>query len=115
MIEEAIEIASQGSGLTLLPEFYLLRGDLLLLLPEPNGPAAESWYRQAFQVARELDARMPQLRAAMGLCRSQRASGDMRARGLLSDVYATFGEGFTTPDMIDAPRNLLDSSPQPNC
>ena len=30
-IEEAIEIA--GSGLTLVPEFYLLKGDLLLALP----------------------------------------------------------------------------------
>jgi hypothetical protein len=111
LIEEAIEIASQGSGLTLLVEFYVLRGDLLLLLPEPNGSAAESWFRRAFDVARELDARMPQLRAAMGLCRSQRESDGMeRAHELLSGVYAMFTEGFTTPDLIDA-RNLLDSLP----
>jgi predicted ATPase len=111
LIEEAIEIAGQGSGLTLLVEFYVLRGDLLLLLPEPNRPAAEGWFRRAFDVARELDARLPQLRAAMGLCRSQRESGGTdRARELLSGVYATFTEGFTTPDLIDA-RNLLHSPP----
>jgi tetratricopeptide (TPR) repeat protein len=51
LIEEAIEIASQGSGLTLLPEFYLLRGDLLLLLPERDVSAAESWFRRAFDGA----------------------------------------------------------------
>jgi predicted ATPase/class 3 adenylate cyclase len=111
LIEEAIEIAGQGTGLTLLPEFYVLKGDLLLLLPEPDRSAAESWFQRALDVARELDARMPQLRAAIGLCRSQRQSGDLeRTRGLLSGVYATFTEGFTTLDLIDA-RNLLDSLP----
>jgi hypothetical protein len=110
LIEEALEIAGQGSGLTLLPEFYVLKGDLLLLLPESDGSVAESWFQRAFDVARELDARMPQLRAAIGLYRAQREPGGMeRARGLLSGVHATFTEGFTTPDLIDA-RNLLDRS-----
>ena len=111
LIDEAIEIADQGSGLTLLVEFYVLRAGLLLLLPEPDRSGAERWFRRAFDVARELDARMPQLRAAMGLWRSQReTAGTERAHELLSDVYATFTEGFTTPDLVDA-RNLLDSLP----
>jgi predicted ATPase len=107
LIEEAIEIAGQGSGLTLLPEFYLLRGELLLLLPERDVSAAESWFRRAFDDARELDARMPQLRAAMGLCRAALVSGGgmESARRVLSAVYATFTEGFATADLIDA-RNL---------
>ena len=107
LIEEAIEIAGQGSGLTLLPEFYLLRGELLLLLPERDVSAAESWFRRAFDGARELDARMPQLRAAMGLCRAARVSGGgmESARRVLSAVYATFTEGFANADLIDA-RNL---------
>jgi hypothetical protein len=48
-IEEAIEIA--GSGLTLVPEFYLLKGDLLLALPEANGTSAESWFQRASDAA----------------------------------------------------------------
>jgi predicted ATPase len=113
LIDEAIEIAGTGSGLTLLPEFYSLKGDLLLLhLPEANGPGAEPWFQQAFDVARDLDARMIQLRAAIGLCRSQRERGDAQHGGeLLSAVYATFTEGFTTPDLIDA-RDLLARVPQ---
>jgi hypothetical protein len=76
LIEEAIEIADQGSGLTLLPEFYSLKGDLLLLIPPAKGSNAEPWFQRAFDTARGLDARMTQLRAAIGLCRSQRDRGD---------------------------------------
>jgi predicted ATPase/class 3 adenylate cyclase len=108
LIDEAIEIVGQGSGLTLLPEFHVLKGELLLALGEANGEGAESWFLRAFEGARELDARMPQLRAAIGLCRAQREGGDAeQGSGLLSATYATFTEGFTTPDLIDA-RDLLD-------
>jgi predicted ATPase/class 3 adenylate cyclase len=108
-IEDAIEIADQGSGLTLLPEFYSLKGSLMAALPEANGRGAEDWFLRAFTVAQELDARTPQLRAAIGLCRSQRERGDAQhANELLSGVYATFTEGFTTPDLIDA-GDLLKS------
>ena len=112
LIDEAIEIADTGSGLTLLPEFYSLKGDLALLLPEPNGSGAEPWFQQAFDVARDLDARMIQLRAAIGLCRSQRERSNAQHTGeQLSAVYAKFTEGFTTPDLIDA-RDLLERAPQ---
>jgi predicted ATPase/class 3 adenylate cyclase len=112
LIEEAIEIADTGSGLTLLPEFYSLKGDLLRLLPAADGPGPGSWFQQAFDVARDLDARMIQLRAAIGLCRSQQEPGDAPHAGeLLSAVYATFTEGFTTRDLIDA-ADLLESLPQ---
>jgi tetratricopeptide (TPR) repeat protein len=111
-IEEAIEIVDEGSGLTLAPEFYLRKGDLLLALPEANGDGAEPWFMRAFDVARELDARMPQLRAAIGLCRSQRERGDAEnGSGLLSATYATFTEGFTTRDLIEA-EDLLERLPR---
>jgi predicted ATPase/class 3 adenylate cyclase len=106
MIDEAIEIAGIGSGLTLLPEFYRLKGDLLHAIPEPNGSGAESWLLRAFDVAEELEARMLQLRAAIGLCRSQRDVRQAAAR--LNAIHATFTEGFTIPDLIDA-RALLEN------
>jgi len=111
LIEEALEIADQGSGLTLLPEFYSLKGDLLLALREANSLEAEPWFQRAFDAAGELDAKMMQLRAAIGLCRSQRERGHAQhGRDLLSAVYATFTEGFTTPDLIDA-AHLLEGPP----
>ena len=48
---------------------------------------------------RRLGARMPQLRAAVGLCRAQPTA---ESRELLRAIHATFTEGFTTPDLADA-------------
>jgi predicted ATPase/class 3 adenylate cyclase len=106
-IEEAIEIADQGSGLTLLPEFHVLKSDLLLLSGADG--AAEASFQRAFDMARELEARMPQLRAAMGLCRSRAERGDAEhALRQLSAISETFTEGLATPDLIEA-RALLES------
>ena len=46
---------------------------------------------------------MPQLRAAVGLCRAQPTED---GRELLRATYETFTEGFTTPDLIEA-KELL--------
>jgi predicted ATPase/class 3 adenylate cyclase len=107
VIEEAIEIA--GSGLTLIPEFYLLKGDLLVALAEADREGAETWFQRAFDVARGLDARMSQLRAAVRQCRLAREQGDAQQAGrVLRAVYDTFTEGLATTDLIDA-RALLES------
>ena len=103
MIDEAIAIADQTAGLSLVPEFHILKGELLLGVPGAGGPAAEPWFVLALDGARELDARMSQLRAALGLCRSQlRRSDAPDGRTALRAIRATFTEGFATPDMIDA-------------
>ena len=107
MIEEAIAIAASTSGLTLVPEFYSLKGHLLLLVPEADYTGAEHSYQRAFEAAEEIDARMMQLRAAIGLCRSQRDRDAQDRSEPLRVVYATFTEGFTTPDLIEA-KELLE-------
>jgi predicted ATPase/class 3 adenylate cyclase len=103
LIDEALEIAGQGSGMTLLPEFHLLKGDLLLALPPGTGADPERWFQQAFDDAQGLDARMPQLRAAVRLCRLWR-DHDNAEQGsrVLRGVYDTFTEGFTTADLTEA-------------
>jgi predicted ATPase len=45
---------------------------------------------------------MPQLRAALGLCRAE----SERGTELLRAAYETFTEGFTTRDLIEA-KELL--------
>jgi hypothetical protein len=111
LIDEALEIAGRGAGMTLLPEFQLLKGDLLLALPQGNGTNPEPWFQRAFDVAQVLDDRMSQLRAAVRLCRLWRdqANGEHGSR-VLRAVYDTFTEGFTTADLTEA-RVLLDSLP----
>jgi predicted ATPase/class 3 adenylate cyclase len=109
LIEEAIEIA--GSGLTLVPEFYLRKGDLLIGLSDADGEGAETWFQRAFDVGHDLDARMSQLRAAIRLCRRRREQGDAhQAARALREIYDTFTEGFTTADLIEATA-LVESVP----
>jgi predicted ATPase/class 3 adenylate cyclase len=101
VIEEAIQIA--GSQLTILPEFHVLKGDLLLALPKGDGGTAGSWYQRAFDGAQELDARMSQLRAAVRLARLWREQGELeRGSRVLRALYETFTEGFATPDLVEA-------------
>jgi hypothetical protein len=95
--------------MTLLPEFHLLKGDLLLALPQVNGASPEPWFQRAFDVAQSLDARMSQLRATVRLCRLPRDQDNVEQGGrVLRAVYDTFTEGFATADLIEA-RVLLES------
>jgi predicted ATPase/class 3 adenylate cyclase len=109
IIDEAIEIA--GSELTLLPEFYLLKGELLLAGAGVSDSAAEWWLQRGFDMASALDARMLQLRAAIRLSRLWRDQGKAGEVGRpLRTVYETFTEGFETADLREA-SDLLSSLP----
>jgi len=93
----------------------LLKGHLLYLPGEAGNAGAERSYQQAFEAAGEIDARMMRLRAAIGLCRLQRKRGDaQRGSELLRAVYASFTEGFTTPDLIEAKELLENRSEDPS-
>jgi adenylate cyclase len=63
-------------------------------------------YRRAFERSTELDARTIQLQAALRLVRLASRSGDDAARRVLEDVYASFTEGFSTRDLIEARQAL---------
>ena len=57
-IDPAIEMMSPGGGTSLLSEFYILKGDLLLALATQQGrdvAEAEHWYRLALDHARALN------------------------------------------------------------
>jgi predicted ATPase/class 3 adenylate cyclase len=107
MIEDAIEIA--GSELTVLPELYLLKGDLLLVVSHAGGSAAEPWFQRGFDMAEDLDARMSQLRASVRLCRLWRDQGKAgEGSRPLRVLYENFTEGFATVDLREA-SDLLTS------
>ena len=46
---------------------YSIKGELLLLLPDPDVHQAESCFQQALTIARHQGAKMPELRAALRL------------------------------------------------
>jgi predicted ATPase/class 3 adenylate cyclase len=103
LIDPAIQMTKERD--ILYPEFALLKGDLLLALDDVAG--AESNFRRALDAARDLGARMPELRAATRLTRLRAASRTAPDElENLRSVYEEFTEGFETPDLREA-RSIL--------
>ena len=127
LLEEALETAQRSGEGYYEAELFRIKGEMLLaraagrglsraaaggravFQPEPPaGVEAEACFRRAIDVARRQAAKSWELRAATSLARLCRTQGrDDEARGLLTQVYASFTEGFDTADLRDA-RALLD-------
>ena len=73
-----------------------------------HSEAAEELYCKALNIAREQEAKLWELRAAVSLARLRHDQGrHAEARDLLAPVYGWFTEGFETPDLKEA-KALLD-------
>jgi predicted ATPase len=69
---------------------------------------AEPCFQRALAVAREQEAKLWELRAAMSMARLWRDQGKRdEARDLLAPVYGWFTEGFDTRDLKEA-KGLLE-------
>jgi predicted ATPase/class 3 adenylate cyclase len=100
LIDEALTLG--GTDGVLAPQFHIVRGDLSLLGPAADAAAATASYERAFAVADSVGARMPQLRAAVRLARTC-PEGERAARTeALRAAQATFTEGLSTPDLVEA-------------
>ena len=103
---EALDVAEEGIAsfalyrdLICAPDLWLLKGEALGRL---GAPAAEieACFAAGLTLARELGARVSELRAATLLARHQQAQGRIAAaRQTLEPVYAWFTEGHATPDL----------------
>jgi adenylate cyclase len=94
-IDQALAISGETG--TLPPLFLAMKGELL-------GSDGAGWFRRGLDEAVAVGARSLQLRAAVGLYRVQPTD---EHKELLRTAYATFSEGFETPDLRVA-RELLD-------
>ena len=110
-IDPAIEMMSPDGGTSLLSEFYVLKGDLLLALATQQGrdvAEAEHWYRLALDRARALDVGISQLRAATRICRVSAAGGGRdSAMHMLAQIASRFDDGPLSHDLREA-KELLD-------
>jgi predicted ATPase len=110
-IDEAMKIVGTNSEYPLAGEFCRLKGDLLLALPAGNLAEAEPWFQRALETAKERQAGMLELRAAMSLSRLWRKQDKAeQGRQLLSDAYERMTEGFATADLKEASALLADLS-----
>ena len=106
-LDEGITVAHNNDERYQEAELHRLRGELHLA--ETNDQtAAEDCFRRAIQTARGQQSKAWELRATLGLTRlRQRRGGRVDAREALAAIYATYTEGFTTPDLVEA-KTLLD-------
>ena len=90
-----------------LPELHRRRGEVLLALSAPRADEAEACFGEALSLARNQGSKSLELRAACSLARLWRRSGRPdAARQLLGEIHDWFAEGFDTPDLRDARREL---------
>jgi tetratricopeptide (TPR) repeat protein len=105
-LDEGLEIVERTGERWFEAELNRHKGQLLLRQGQPE--AAEELYRKATSIAREQEAKLWELRAAVNLARLRRDQGrHPEARDLLAPVYGWFTEGFDTQDLKEA-KTLLD-------
>ena len=106
LLDDALQIVEKTGERWFAGELNRHKGRLLLR--QGHTEAAEEMYRKALTIAREQEAKMWELRAAMSLARLRRDQGRRaEARDLLAPVYSWFTEGFGTADLKEA-KTLLD-------
>jgi hypothetical protein len=104
LVEGALNKANGAEYLMTLPDLYRCKGDLLLVNGSPE-EKAEACFQQSIELARRMEAKSWELRAALSLCRLwQRQGKPDAAHQLLASIYNWFTEGFDTPDLIVAHR-----------
>ena len=105
-LDDASRIADTTGASWFAAELNRHKGELLLR--QGHIEAADELYGKALSIAREQEAKMWELRAAVRLARLWGDQGrHTEARDLLAPVYGWFIEGFGTPDLKDA-KALLD-------
>jgi predicted ATPase len=106
LLDEALHIVERTGECWFLAELNRHKGQLMLR--QGHAEAAEELYRKALSIAREQQAKLWELRAAVNLARLWRDQGRRtQGRDLLTPVYGWFTEGFDTPDLKEA-KALLD-------
>ena len=107
LLDDASRTADWTGERWLEPEVNRHKGQLLLR--QGFSDAAEELYQEALSIAREQEAKLWELRAAVSLARLLSAQGQReQARELLVPVYGWFTEGFDTTDLKEA-KALLES------
>jgi class 3 adenylate cyclase/predicted ATPase len=106
LLDEALQIVEKTGQCWFAAELNRQKGQLLLR--QGHTEVAEELYRKALSIAREQEAKLWELRAAVSLARLWGGQGNRaEAHDLLAPIYGWFTEGFDTPGLKEA-KALLD-------
>jgi predicted ATPase len=109
VLTEALTLADTTGEHWYEPEFYRLKGALLLQASAANDVEAQTYFQQALVVARRQQAKSLELRAAVSLSRLWQQQGKRTAAyELLAPLYGWFTEGLDTADLQEAKAVLED-------
>jgi predicted ATPase len=107
LLDDALQTLERTEERLFAAELYRHKGQLML--QQGHSKATEELYRKALSIAKEQEAKLWELRAAMSLARLWRDQGKRaEARDLLAPVYGWFTEGVGTPDLKEA-KALLEA------
>jgi class 3 adenylate cyclase/tetratricopeptide (TPR) repeat protein len=107
LLDDTLNIVARTGEHWFAAELNRLKGQILLR--QGHFEEAEELYRKALSIAREQEAKLWELRAAVSLAHLWRDQGrPAEAHNLLAPVYGWFAEGFDTPDLKEA-KALLDA------
>jgi hypothetical protein len=115
-LTEAMALVESTGVCAYEAELNRLKGELTLKRPEASSNSevqkeAETYFRQALNVARLQSAKSWELRATMSLARLLKLQGRRdEARAMLGEIYNWFTEGFDTADLKDANALLNELS-----
>ena len=107
LLDDALQIVERTRERWFAAELNRRKGRLLLR--KGHSETAEELYWKALKIAKEQQAKLWELRAALSLAQLRRDQGrHAEARDLLAPVYGWFTEGFDTPDLKEA-KALLEA------
>ena len=102
-LDEGLAITAKNDERCQEAELNRQKGDLILAESPDQTAAAEDCFREAIKTARLQRSKAWELRATMSLVRLwQRQGRRSEARQMLAAVHATYTEGWTTPDLVEA-------------
>ena len=105
-LDDALQIVERTGERWFVAELHRQKGELLLR--QGRAEIAEELYCEALSIAREQEAKLWELRAAVSLARLRRDQDrGAEARNLLAPIYGWFTEGFDTADLKEA-KALID-------
>jgi class 3 adenylate cyclase/predicted ATPase len=106
-LDDALQIVERTGQRWFAAELNRHKGELLLR--QGHTEASVKLYYKALSIAREQEAKLWELRAALSLAQLRCDQGcQAEARDLLAPVYGWFTEGFDTLDLKEA-RGLLEA------